>query len=101
MFVIVGTSHYSPERFTLTRQNFVTPLGKATTDQMDVAAIKGFVPDDQSFYARFRTIPVRPSVFGVVILPGQSHLSNDVAHDALHVGTPRGRVGRGQPRRYG
>jgi signal transduction histidine kinase len=59
-------------------------------DQMDVAAIKGFVPDDQSFYARFRTIPVRPSVFGVVVLTGQPHLSNDVAKDALHVGTPRG-----------
>jgi len=60
------------------------------SDQMDVAAIKGFVPDDQSFYARFRTIPVRPSVFGVVVLTGQPHLSNDVARDALHVGTPRG-----------
>jgi signal transduction histidine kinase len=60
------------------------------SDQMDVAAIKGFVPDDQSFYARFRTIPVRPSVFGVVVLTGQPQLSNDVAHDALHVGTPRG-----------
>src|ERR1700716_3978147 len=60
------------------------------SDQMDVAAIKGFVPDDQSFYAPFRTIPVRPSVFGVVVLTGQPHLSNDVAHDALHVGTPRG-----------
>jgi signal transduction histidine kinase len=59
-------------------------------DQMDVAAIKGFVPDDDSFYAPFRTIPVRPSVFGVVLLSGQPHLSNDVAHDALHVGTPRG-----------
>jgi signal transduction histidine kinase len=57
---------------------------------MDVAAIKGFVPDDQSFYARFRTIPVRPNVFGVVVLTGRPHLSNDVAHDALHVGTPRG-----------
>lgn len=60
------------------------------SDQMDVAAIKGFVPDDQSFYARFRTIPVRPSVFGVVVLTGHPHLSNNVAKDALHVGTPRG-----------
>lgn len=60
------------------------------SDQMDVAAIKGFVPDDTSFYDRFRTIPVRPSVFGVVVLTGQPHLSNDVAQDSLHVGTPRG-----------
>jgi signal transduction histidine kinase len=65
-------------------------VGLMQGSDLDVAAIKGFVPDDQSFYARFRTIPVRPSVFGVVVLTGQPHLSNDVAHDALHVGTPRG-----------
>ena len=33
VFVIVGTSHYSPARFTLTRQHFNTPLGMVTTDQ--------------------------------------------------------------------
>lgn len=33
LFVIVGTSHYSAERFTLTRQNFKTPLGVVETDQ--------------------------------------------------------------------
>jgi len=33
LFVIIATSHYSPERFTLTRMNFATPLGLATTDQ--------------------------------------------------------------------
>lgn len=33
LFVIIGTSHYSPERFTLTRQNFATPLGVVPTDQ--------------------------------------------------------------------
>src|SRR5262249_54047620 len=33
LFVIVGTSHYSGERFTLTRQNFKTPLGVVETDQ--------------------------------------------------------------------
>jgi signal transduction histidine kinase len=60
------------------------------SDQMDVAAIKGFVPHDSSFYDRFRTIPVRPNVFGVVVLSGKPHRSNDVDHDPLHVGTPRG-----------
>jgi signal transduction histidine kinase len=60
------------------------------SDQMDVAAVKGFAPSDGTFHDRFRTIPVRPSVFGVVVLTGRSHLSNDVAHDSLHVGTPRG-----------
>jgi hypothetical protein len=33
LFVIIGTSHYSPERFSLTRKNFKTPLGIAPTDQ--------------------------------------------------------------------
>src|SRR5262249_55534760 len=33
LFVIIGTSHYSPARFTLTRQDFKTPLGIAQTDQ--------------------------------------------------------------------
>src|SRR5260370_40905316 len=62
------------------------------SDQMDVAAVKGFVPSDATFHERFRTIPVRPSVFAVVVLTGQSRLSNDVARDALHVagGPPRG-----------
>ena len=60
------------------------------SQQMDVAAIKGFEPSDPNFYENFRLIPVRPSVFGVVVLTGQPHLSNDVAHDPLHVGTPRG-----------
>jgi AmmeMemoRadiSam system protein B len=33
LFVIIGTSHYSPRRFTLTRKNFKTPLGIVSTDQ--------------------------------------------------------------------
>jgi AmmeMemoRadiSam system protein B len=33
LFVIIGTSHYSSHRFTLTRKNFETPLGIARTDQ--------------------------------------------------------------------
>lgn len=33
LFVIVGTSHYSRQRFTLTRKHFRTPLGIAQTDQ--------------------------------------------------------------------
>jgi signal transduction histidine kinase len=60
------------------------------SDQMDVAAVKGFVPSDKTFHDRFGSIPVRPSVFGIVVLSGKPHLSNDVSRDALHVGTPRG-----------
>jgi AmmeMemoRadiSam system protein B len=33
VFVIVATSHYSLHRFTLTRQNFETPLGTVETDR--------------------------------------------------------------------
>jgi AmmeMemoRadiSam system protein B len=33
LFVVIGTSHYSSHRFTLTRKHFQTPLGVATTDQ--------------------------------------------------------------------
>ena len=33
VFVIVATSHYSPNRFTLTRQHFDTPIGLVETDQ--------------------------------------------------------------------
>jgi AmmeMemoRadiSam system protein B len=33
LFVIIGTSHYSGHRFTLTRKDFKTPLGITPTDQ--------------------------------------------------------------------
>jgi AmmeMemoRadiSam system protein B len=33
LFVIIGTSHYSRHRFTLTRKQFRTPLGVVPTDQ--------------------------------------------------------------------
>ena len=58
--------------------------------QMDVAAIKGFEPSDPSFYENFRLIPVRPSVFGVVISNRRSKISNDVLNDPDRVGQPRG-----------
>ncbi len=59
-------------------------------DTMDVAAIRGFVPDRPGFYERFRKIPIRRTIFGVVILEGRSNLSNDVLNDPLHIGSPRG-----------
>jgi signal transduction histidine kinase len=59
-------------------------------EQMDVAAIKGFEPSDPRFYEKFRLIPVRPSVFGVVITNQSSKISNDVLHDPDRVGQPRG-----------
>ncbi len=59
-------------------------------EQMDVAAIKGFEPSDPHFYEKFRLIPVRPSVFGVVITNRRSKISNDVLHDPDRVGQPHG-----------
>src|SRR5260370_28717898 len=37
------------------------------SEQMDVAAIKGFEPSDPRFYEKFRLIPVLPSLFGFVL----------------------------------
>ena len=58
--------------------------------EMDVAAIKGFQPSDPNFYEKFRLIPVRPSVFGLVIIDGRSRISNDVLHDPERIGQPPG-----------
>lgn len=58
--------------------------------RMDVAAIKGFAPSSEHFYQNLRSIPVRPSVFGIVVLEGRPHISNNVAADQYHVGTPGG-----------
>ena len=57
---------------------------------MDVAAIKGFEPSDPSFYERFRTIPIRPTLFGVVVREGTSVMSDDVLNDPRRVGQPYG-----------
>src|SRR5467141_1368716 len=73
--------------------------------EMDVAAIKGFEPLDPNFYDNFRLIPVRPSVFGVVITNESSKISNDVLHDLDRVGQPKGhppvRTFRGVPLQVG
>lgn len=41
LFVIIGTSHHSPHRFTLTRKNFSSPLGVVETDQEYIDALIG------------------------------------------------------------
>jgi signal transduction histidine kinase len=56
---------------------------------MDVVAVQGFRPDPQ-FYERFRTMPIRESVFAVTITEKRPYISNDVAHDAHRTGTPPG-----------
>jgi signal transduction histidine kinase len=59
-------------------------------DALDITTIKGFQPSDPDFYHRFRIIPVRRSVFGVVITEERSVISNDVGADPLRVGPPPG-----------
>lgn len=45
-FVILGTSHYgAPERFGLTRKNFVTPIGEARTSISLVDEVEKLAPD--------------------------------------------------------
>jgi signal transduction histidine kinase len=56
----------------------------------EVVAVKGFQPLDDEFYERFRVLPVRRSVFGIVIVEDRPHISNDVAHDPQGVGMPPG-----------
>src|SRR5262245_19459887 len=45
LFVIVGTSHYSRHRFTLTRQHFRTPLGDVETDQAFIDQLEAHYGD--------------------------------------------------------
>jgi AmmeMemoRadiSam system protein B len=45
VFVVVGTSHYSPSRFALTRQHFDTPLGQVETDTAYVDRIAAHYGD--------------------------------------------------------
>jgi signal transduction histidine kinase len=71
------------------RMGFIDLVNEGRVD-MDVVAIKGFEPSDPLFFERFRRMPVRPSVFGIVITEERPHLSNDVDHDPLRVGTPPG-----------
>jgi AmmeMemoRadiSam system protein B len=45
LFVIIGTSHYSAQRFTLTRKDFRTPLGLARTDQPYIDRLVAYYGD--------------------------------------------------------
>jgi GAF domain-containing protein len=57
---------------------------------MDVVAVKGLAPSDPKFYERFKRMPVRPSVFGIVITEGRPTISNDVENDPGRMGQPPG-----------
>ena len=67
LFVVVATSHYSPERFTLTRKNFETPLGTAVTDQAFLDRLVGHYGDGL-FADRFAHLPEHSVELEVVLL---------------------------------
>ena len=74
---------------TASEMGFIDLLNEGHVD-MDVVAVKGFAPPDPEFYERFKRMPVRPSVFGIVITEGSPHISNDVENDPVRVGEPPG-----------
>src|SRR5262249_8988378 len=45
LFVVIATSHFSGRRFTLTRQNFCSPLGRGETDQAHIDRIVEYFGD--------------------------------------------------------
>ena len=59
-------------------------------DELEVVAVTGFEPSDPSFFDRYRTTPVRPSLFGLVVIEGRSRITNRVGDDPDGVGTPDG-----------
>jgi GAF domain-containing protein len=74
---------------TESEMGFIDLLNEDRVD-MDVVAVKGFSPSDPRFYERFKRMPVRPSVFGIVITQARPKISNDVANDPVSVGQPPG-----------
>src|SRR5262249_23711645 len=67
LFVIIATSHYSASRFTLSRQNFLTPLGEAETDRNYVHRI-ATIYGDEAFDDPFAHFPEHSIELEVVLL---------------------------------
>jgi MEMO1 family protein len=67
-FVIVGTNHYSPARFTLTRNHFATPLGVVETDREYVDALAERYSVDEAYEDELAHRPEHSIELEVVIL---------------------------------
>jgi AmmeMemoRadiSam system protein B len=67
VFVILGTSHYSSRRFTLTRKDFRTPLGIAPTDKDYVNRIATYYGNG-AFEDELAHLPEHSIEFQVVFL---------------------------------
>lgn len=74
LFVIIGTAHYTAERFTLTRQNFETPLGTVSTDQDYINKLVEAYGDGL-FNDRYAHLPEHS--IELELLPLQVHLGEE------------------------
>jgi DNA-binding CsgD family transcriptional regulator len=57
---------------------------------MNLVTVKGFPPPDPQFFERFRRMPLRPTIFGIVIIDGHPNISDDVENDPASAGQPPG-----------
>lgn len=109
-FVILGTSHYGePDRFGLTRKNFITPFGEAVTDTALVdelaAAAPGAVEMEDYCHATEHSIEFQVA-FLQHVLDGPARTSSLLAADGRPMmtggllgpdGRPLGSAGRSNP----
>jgi GAF domain-containing protein len=75
--------------FTESETGFIGLVNEGRVD-MDLVAVKGFAPPDPKFFERFRRMPLRPTVFGIVITEGRPNISDDVENDPASAGQPPG-----------
>jgi AmmeMemoRadiSam system protein B len=68
VFVVVATSHYSPARFTLTKNHFATPLGVVETDRDYVDALADCYGVDAAYEDELAHRPEHSIELEVVIL---------------------------------
>ncbi len=95
LFVIVGTSHYSTHRFTLTRKHFKTPLGTMPTDQEFIDRLLRHYGDglfDDEWQAHFPEHSIELEVVMLQYLYGGKRPIRIVPlvvgsfHDCIHLG---------------
>jgi len=97
--VQIASLHILPEIYDLaltyclalteSETGFIGLVNEGRVD-MDLVAVKGFAPPDPKFFERFRRMPLRPSVFGIVITEGRPNISDDVENDPASAGQPPG-----------
>jgi GAF domain-containing protein/DNA-binding CsgD family transcriptional regulator len=97
--VQIASLHILPEIYDLaltyclalteSETGFIGLVNEGRVD-MDLVAVKGFAPPDPKFFERFRRMPLRPTVFGIVITEGRPNISDDVENDPASAGQPPG-----------